>query len=604
MPRRTVLATTTPTTTLSKAGTMSVSLRKNVPLRMKFREARTAPTSSVGPTLLVSAVGAALGAGVAKMLDKSAGAGASAGLVAGLVGSGFMPSAQAEEVVDISRRTPDEAEIDTILIPPLGGRGATMMPVFTTGELNEPPGWLGAIIQHGILTQLEQMKYVKKHAKYEHPGQIMPHLGVNNARCVSWKEVEFCNTSPWGNCYESVCYGPPKDDETNFSDSTLFTERYIEWPSPAWSTFRMKPTFFNPSTWAGKSLHQAAVEFCHRHGGKRRSKYQGFNLSKVVSQVAAYPDTLKVPPVWQSNVPLFTKRLEQYYGIGQWLVWAGEMFRIHSRSVVRPNDPSAIYYWNAWKDHCLAWGVGYSEAMRVVKKRNMLDLVEGGTLIPDGRLWLRTGFNHSQVREYLELIMKHTPPPGTPGFNGAQIAPDGFTRMLCDMPEAVGSMKPPWEIDQREWLEGMRTIIGNQGANKGLAVFVKVLGVVNSLMPGGSAVINTVTGYITSVVTEVIMAGGYLRVGEAIGWNDIVGMVGDLMTAASDELGLDLAGVASEGIDAFEEVARELQMSSVYGQIMSTYSDLKEIYGWDYVDQAFGTLLAQTAAEDREGLLG
>jgi len=454
----------------------------------------------------------------------------------------------------------------------------------------DPLGWLGVIVGHGNVCQSAQMKYIWNHAKYEDPTQFAPHWGINNVN-TGYE----CPTVGVLNDYRSVplLRYPKKAGikacRITFSNSTLWTERFVEGPCPAFFHFKL-----HKNLWKDKQCQAVVRECLIRHKGKRRARHQGVDgaLEKSASRLAEYPGRVTIPDYWDVNDSRraqFWHRIREYFNFGQWLVWAAEMYRQHAGLTVPPPG---------WTEHCAAWGVFCAEPYRFTVKKSMLGswAQNHGNWVMDGVKSAEVAMKGADCLPYLNAVKRHTPPPGTPGTCGEQIRPPGAPRVLLDLPTLVESFRPALDIDTVDWIAGCRSKIDNEGWSTAFGVwfgiFKAALAAASSFTGGaGGAVLQAGMSVVSSVALEFIALAPSMD-GRSLSKSEIVSLAGKCLSGA-----LDVAGAA--GL-SFDDAIDAAGLTAEYRQLTSLYADLRDNWGWDYASEAFGAVVEVKGAEEIE----
>lgn len=491
-------------------------------------------------------------------------------------------------------------------------------------DSGEPSGWLGYIVQHGNLTQMYQMRYLSSRCDSDRP-HIMPHWRLNETK----KNVGLTMSSD-GKMNAAI--SSPNGINKGAADN--FTEMFVEWPSPAWFSFRSQWYRLQPGLESGawnKYLYprHLVLSGLAEHAGSKNgdnlrtaqstiggssdpwfehgSRSWQMGISDYLAQTMTWnPEPLtgepyhlqglagkvSVPAYWQSHVDLFYARLRQFYGVSQWMVWAGEMMRIHAKVLPGP----------AWRNHCLAWGIGCASPARMAARVNMADHGDFQIARPvsgsrgPGRMFgsfevfnpLSVKLSDSQVNEYLNLIIKHSPPPGTSGQTGQQII-DGPGRAMFDIPAKMGSFLPPYDIEQGTWKKSMlaryEQHVWNSWASKFVAITGAVMSAAGALAGGVGGAAGGVAGSVANgVITGIIQLGSRLtfKTGD-LDWGDVVGAAGKVLSSVSAPEGL-------ADLQAIGDKVAGTPLAENFNLLLDTFDDIAKISHWPYLNEALGTL--------------
>jgi hypothetical protein len=334
---------------------------------------------------------------------------------------------------------------------------------------------------------------------------------------------------------------------------------------------------------------------------------RGLSLTPVLLMVTAPGFSSRavfVPPYYRTSTKRlhdFYRRLARWYYTARWLVWAGEMLREHSYlGQGHSREPPS---W--WKAHALSWAVGVPGAGMSQKWHYDAPTEHS----------LHVEMTQAQVYEILRLVVAHTPPPGTEGATGQQIAPQGIARTLCDIPDAAGSIAPPidllddngeqwwatWAVSDFKaheeylpWLKVVGPIIDGLisicGSGAGGAISTGLKAATTALNAVQSALVHVVATYALKAVVG-------LGRGKMISSGDVVGLVGDVIGAsglADDVLkdvpedlwsALKTAGAVIPQIKGdWQEALPRLQ------ELQAQIVGVQEFYHWNFADAAYGGL--------------
>jgi len=489
--------------------------------------------------------------------------------------------------------------------PPTGRKPTRKAFLSARSDSGEPPGWLGWIVGWGNLVQSLQMDYVWRKADKERPTHFMPHFGIHAVNGFT-----ECPTVGVQGDYGRVPLlkqpldpdDPGHECEISFTADLLFTERFVEWPCPAWAYYRLKE-----SSWKSDGYQDVVTQLLRRHvrgakGALPAQQYRHADHQRIFeawlaadSRLAAHPGRVEVPAFWNANSARraqFWQRVERYYLWGQWLVWAGEMARIHVCTPVGSPVIAADLPW--WREHCASWGVGCSSVSRKAGRITMREVRWGADDEP-----LTPDLDAETLVRYLRSLVRHTPPPGSPWACGQQIAPPGHRRVLLDLPVdgGVGDFLPKLTIDNRDWIAACRSRIDGKGASSQFKVWYRILNIglsaASSLTGGaGSAAMGAVMGGVVETVNalalELVALGPSLD-GRELSRSEILGLAGTLgagVVKVADAGGVDLS---------FEAAASKAGLSSQYRQMLAIYDRLQAVgsegWGWPYVNDAFSGLI-------------
>jgi len=333
---------------------------------------------SLGRMLTMGLLGGLAGYGVSRKVDRHRGVGTGTGASLGVLGSLAYDKWKGDpsKDVDVVGALSDDNGKGTIVIagpselakamrehrrPKLkeaGPKGlytgfTPFVPILVTNpKAYTPPGWAGAVIQHGMLVQSAQINYVYNHAGFKKPFQVSVYKGY---RTSSWKTKVFEPSSRGIDC--TNC------DRTVYDNSTLFTERFVEWPSPVWPRFGLGTRAIGDIPPSGLKLALANHILNHKLGD-RPVWEQGWEHAHLAYAMpykvagAYQQNDPKVSDFWASgnNMNAYIQRYDPMVRNAQWFVWAGEMLRLHSNPMAIPDG---------WRDHCAQWGVGCATTKRV-----------------------------------------------------------------------------------------------------------------------------------------------------------------------------------------------------------------------------------------------
>jgi len=579
---------------------------------------------SLAQMFVLSALGGAVGAGVGKLLNKSvpisAGVGAAAGGSGSLVAQSLKkPDYNVSGGIEVGNTT-------AVLLSPTTkqqsksrsvSRSVTdgaVRPILVSGSLSpDPIGWLGGLAAHGNLVQALMIRYVHDRDRDEvhiHPG-------------LRFKDPDNKHGAgqPWPNDIGVATVNDYYKHQRHTGSSKLFANRFCEWPSPVFqgwfttiemnSTFMPQPDYANsrwnsrPGTmvrdfvlgmdgyrskevWKtnkGKNKNfenyiAAVNRFQTKQGAPQSAgaiataftaqRVKPFSERKHIPGVilwdteVSYPYWVKTP----SQREAFGKRNWNYFEACRWYVWAGEMLRLHSPGT-RFLSPS-----QEWVDHCLLWGIGVPTTYQAISRKNMVEWYK--------KQGVDTGMSRNQVDAILKALMRNTPPPGHPDYNGAHIAVAGRGRLMMDIPETAGTINPPvWTEWDSWWQErlykwGTRPKMKRQAAilSIALAAYKAIAGVVSC----GSV---STALEVVSCISDIVQLGYKWLVERDIDledFGDIVGIAGKATTSLNIDLEFD--GNITAGTQ------------QLLDQFNNGVTALQTIYQWDYTNEAFGGMFS------------
>lgn len=432
-----------------------------------------------------------------------------------------------------------------------GRRGGkiSIAPIFLSDAGTKYPGWAGAIIQHGLLVQKAQMSYVWDHAQYRSCAQVAPEWGYDIQE-LGWKCSLMSSTS------QTVVSIAPK----TYTDKALWTERFAEWPCPAWPEYGIAGTFGRVQTEVRNLLahHGYSGEGAPVVGSGKQSRrawrqwivpgYERYGMpAKFVSYAANAQQDIPRYYGTSARRNAFLARYSRMMRNAQWFVWAAEMFRIHA-------GVSLSAVGSDWVRHCQQWGIGCAADDRIsghlaseyenenpnvdlkpeeqdkFKKQNC----SGGmcrkfTMVTyNSRSWtkphgaspeeaayfaktgkfpaswvpkdnpIRIDMDVSSVKIYLSLVVDATPPPfETPLGEQLMVVHPDAPRWLMDMPTGKDYEPSAYSIG------GVLPTVDDINADFYLAVLNRILEkTVPRSMLITSYVVMTIVSYVASIVTE------------------------------------------------------------------------------------------------------
>ncbi len=302
-----------------------------------------------------------------------------------------------------------------------------------------------------------------------------------------------------------------------------------------------------------------------------------------------------VPEYWRKNAARLQEwyiRMLRWYYTARWLVWAGEMVRTHAHAAM----PS----W--WKTHAALWAVGTPGSTRV--KRPSYD---------DKEPSLRVRMTQEEVNQLLKMVVAHTPPPGSKGATGEQIAPPSARRSLCDIPLSAGSIAPPVELlDETDHQIWALLAVSKFKQNEKYMPWVKWyrMGVdiaVSCVSAGFGGAISSAVTTLTASLQQVIMtvATFALQIIAKAGMGslkfdtgDIVGLVGSLLEASGLEADA-IAALPPELWDSLKTAGAYIpiikgtdweQWGPRLRLIQQQLETIQILDKWNFADAAYGGL--------------
>ena len=677
---------------------------------------------SLGSLLLFAGIGTAGGALISKLLGKSALAGAAVGgvtagvgsVVTGIAGIGDENSLGSLLVVAPT----DDTGQGGLTVGLLRANDITMRRAAATGsardilsaspraviltqeKLDEPPGWLAAVIAHGGAIQAATMEYIGNHSN-----QFWPHLKVEppktsigswtrnrtsgslfTNRFMEWPSPVFPRCRPpfvtldyygrksfqpshqtaWGAAQMPESMGHPVHHATWYAyresdihdyisadDDYLLSDRHLERVAEHDEDFFSKGTFSSPirpaenvrkwireyeenANWPFKRWklrpdhYYDAMDRLFKRLGIPKSDYfypdqtlqavelpggggfdPGGGMGPGLSEarpIRHYPAITSPPAYWNqksSYRKLWLQRLDTWYRNSNWLVWAAEMVRLHSDGW--NDNPST-----EWKDHCVLWGVGTPDGDLRSQRENFGKWYKKDENSP---YWL--GYSKSYVKQILQAVMRHTPPPVDPRFQGNQIAPEGSSRMMMDIPEGAGSMRPPIYADKF----GRERAIQIARSAGTFNIYSAMVQVAASLCSQGigNAVVGAIGSTVIATTVSEMIQNLYRTVSEGkwLSGGDVVAMVGEFATAFVEYAGEDAAAALLQELNAqgvnidtsalteqFQQHLDAPGVRSMLERIQYQYNSLRTTDHWDYLDQAYAGMLSDLNSKDRWDIPG
>lgn len=303
---------------------------------------------------------------------------------------------------------------------PLSGRTYKSRGTSNILKIAGPKGWLGALIAHGMLVQSKIYKYMYKRTH------------------ISW-DLKLDQGS----------HGHVKRPKDRFA------HKYCEFPPPVHisRTFLTNDGVGNMNDWDMWDNHR--FNQWYETGRPIARWYQQFNNFYAVAsdrysgcQFVWYPDwsfeskrydplypggKIKIPQ--GADYKNYRRMWLRYYRNARWLVWCGEMMRIHSGIAGNASDDPP-----GWKEYCTRWAIGCSSKSRY-QDRPHLDMKAQGTSL-----------KKSYVRQALKALMERVPMPGVVPSGSEIVRP----RRLADWPGGAGRMQPSFSWPNSEWKNEIR----------------------------------------------------------------------------------------------------------------------------------------------------
>jgi len=345
-------------------------------------------------------------------------------------------------------------------------------------------------------------------------------------------------------------------------------------------------------------------------------------LSNGLLQLAPNADRqLVCPPYWRATwerKARWWRRIVRWYYTAAWLVWCGEMVRlhcVHTRNIEAP-------HW--WRNHCAAWGIGVPTNAQQVRVHYDSTGYLPGLSIHD------EGISADWIWKRLQLIVGTTPIPGTAGATGEQIVPDDVNaagdaihhRHILDIPPEAGAIAPP--ISLRDWMLWM-TAQWSQATPSGTnydAAAPWIMMVANAVFSiAGSGAASSIATSVASTIGQTASTA-IMKIATAICsklWDlvksgdfdfnidtaDVVGLIGTAVDAVGVGAGIDLKGVPASLWDNLKQAGAQLESFGDWSQnaptlyaIQSALAGLRKSQGWDYFDEAYGGLGLSQVAKD------
>jgi len=395
------------------------------------------------------------------------------------------------------------------------------------------PGWLGALVLHGTMTQNAMTHYMLAKAHYSFDCGFSDAASTNPDKVIRedyqvqdvWikRYAEF--PSPMIPFATAVGHGSVPPGWLAFYDWGYILGHKQRGIQDKWQSLNGKSiaSFFYE---AGKSLIEWDMErsntgdvvapwrFNRFHFGSSLfdAVMEGFdfgpNCELTEDQVREYQDA----DIWELSAEQVSqlrdcqssravprhkgefvfhneqhaKAVAEYYANCQWLVWAAEMWRIHSGLY----DPPG---W--WIRHCLAWGIGCASRTRVNEMRTMNQQRYGVLEHPDTgeRMPLTTtgvvvsDAGPMPTEWLLREIVERVPKPGAiPSGTELLAASDGSMR-LGAWSGAAGPMRPmiTWPKEWQNTIFARRqNSASKKSSGKALMIFTQASMAIGSSVAG------------------------------------------------------------------------------------------------------------------------
>jgi hypothetical protein len=544
-------------------------------------------------------IGAGTGAGIGKYSKRSLAKGALIGGVAGAASSLLYDLLSKEDEPDVvgAAVTPDGRASIMIVGSKRGiarkksGQSAalkaTPLLIAKGHNISKYPGWAGVIMQHGLLVQRCMMNYIYDHAQYHEPMQIEPHWGYT---LKGWGAKAFTVTGS----------GAFADEDKDYSNGTLWTNRYVEWPSPIFGGYGIgTPAPGTLLSSIAKVLNYAKSSdgktWTHvsweNHIRSAWTKYGIFGGLKYLPNMMMF----KPDPWWNqgSRMDQFTLRYGKTMQRAQWFVWAAEMLRIHADCHLSKGD---LGHW--WADHCMQWGVGCASDIRLSQKKTMVNFpsdywmkdTHGKKMQPNMNPCI-VPLSDAAVIEYLKLVVAVSPPPFTSSpSKQINIYPEGTERTFLDFPEEfLGSIVPPMNLINKDWYNSLVGHFQEQGAPKSLRIFIYAVQAVIELVAtyyGGPA--GTLIGAFVACAMTLCRLG--MSNGGKLSMQDISKLIGTIVSAIADVADLsEVSGTFTSMLSSMEEVLDDAGLKGVLNGCMDAMESLSKNVDWPYVNDLLST---------------
>jgi hypothetical protein len=626
-------------------------------VRVQSKRYPSASEFSAARLALLGLAGAGIGAFAAHKMKKSKAVGGALGGALGGAASLLLPKSN-DDHLDVVAAGIDAGGRGSILLvgaskavaeAVAAGSGRRridsfgFVPVIVTDPSTKYPGWAGAILQHGLLVQRGMMSYIWDHAQYEEPTQVAPDYGFDTSEwgcavgvgsdkgqptqrfrvdCPNSRDVRI-----WSNC------GPSASGkyEPDWSNKTLWTERFAEWPSPAFPRYGLDTYSFPqqcngcvgmndllPGSVQADIMRQVRyIAFSRGDLGDPTRRANGQNLAAAYyafgQKLELYKGNAKplIDSYWTKNtasLDQFKRRYKLMMRRAQWFVWAAEMFRIHA-GVTEQQLPG-------WKTHCMQWGVGCASTARLGTKETMVSYNSKswttdrqGKKVTDehGKEYnpIRVEMKVEVVQEYIKLVMRETPPVFTtsPKDQLTIRHPDDW-RWMLDMPDIVGAMQPPIDAVNCEYIKAIHAKRLSAAPPRSLKVFTYVFNTIVSIVSsyGGPAMMVAYSA-MTFVMTVARLSQQDGKIDKA----ELCRAVGKLLADVAEATGAaEVAGETFEdAINSLGEIADAQGIIDELETVLDLCESIKDSSAWPYVDEFFGTVLdfEQLGGQDVEAAL-
>jgi len=470
------------------------------------------------------------------------------------------------------------------------------LPVLATkySSFVEPPGWLGAVIQHGMKVQAGQMNFLIENADQRDPWATSMHQGYVTKKwgaesCIINANGLFCS------------------HEGKAKSGVIWRNNFVEWPSPAW------PSYGLPRSVTPESLKRDLYDIGYLRGQNWDHTFNDFWMRTLQwwAERVTQQNTARIDSYWKGSggavSAAFYSRYSSMVRNAQWLVWAGEMFRLHSA------QPTYRPAW--WATHCASWAIECASNEKLLARKNMATTKHAGWCLDTERKAvdnpLPIPLTAKALEAYLKLIVQHTPSPFTSDiYEQMTVNPYGARLMLMDMPAPLVTMMPPVDQIGKAYFEALYAQQRALGAPMSLRVFMYVFQAVVELVAtyfGGAG--GMVVGGVFCTLVSVAMAAAqrFAATGSSkLDANDIVAVVGTLLAKVADVV--DLEDLAVNGMDdlwsTLGQIAEDYQLEDAFAIVNNTYQVVAEQLNWPYTDTLLATCqdAGSSLGLDREAL--
>lgn len=488
-----------------------------------------------------------------------------------------------------------------------------------------PRGWLGLLVAHGVQCQAFEMRYMNDHGHLLPMMRAVRNMGsLKDKAQTDWhywtlmvnRFVEWqcpCWMYQFAPLFESNGYSHENlpnafysnggqvskrawEDELHLVVDTKGREGVLSWSKRVYPIHN-RP--LNPNDPLPRPAHNIAT--WAEHVATRKHQSAGKQIARMVelSKLRA-GRRLSVPPYWNTTDKrrrAWAERLNRWFEVARWMVWAGEMLRLHSAD-------GKCFAPDWWRDHALSWGIG------VPSLEQQLGLTAAGPHSSGHRRRLYTADNTNLalpldaavVYDILRQLVRHTPVPGSVEADGRQIVPGDVNeygqalhgRYLCDLPAEAGSLNPAWDVPTWTHLSIARWLQTVSTFDVWLDAVWPALSAVAQIVVGGGAGVIGVSEAVMRSVTLAIQVAGKLS-GDERFWKeagDIVGYVGRAVHALED-----VGDFASLSDTMWRELTTSgVSLASIAGDearaavaaLQTRVTALRDAYGWNYIEEAFG----------------